>query len=81
MPAPDGAEIVDTVLPGLIDGHVHLAFDASADPVATLDTRDDAAAFAAMNVTGGYLVTDRMLEMFKARPRGVQRAGGRAGAR
>ena len=29
-----------------------------------------AAAFAAMNVTGGYLVTDRMLEMFKARPRG-----------
>ena len=40
-----------------------------------------AAAFAAMNVTGGYLVTDRMLEMFKARPRGVQRAGGRAGAR
>ena len=24
-----------------------------------------AAAFAAMNVTGGYLVTDRMLEMFK----------------
>jgi len=27
-----------------------------------------AAAFAAMNVTGGYLVTDRMLEMFKARP-------------
>jgi H+-translocating NAD(P) transhydrogenase subunit alpha len=30
-----------------------------------------AAAFAAMNVTGGYLVTDRMLEMFKARPREV----------
>jgi len=28
-----------------------------------------AAVFAAMNVTGGYLVTDRMLEMFKARPR------------
>ena len=27
------------------------------------------AVFAAMNVTGGYLVTDRMLEMFKARPR------------
>jgi len=32
-----------------------------------------AAAFAAMNVTGGYLVTDRMLEMFKARPRDVGR--------
>ena len=30
-----------------------------------------AAAFAAMNVTGGYLVTDRMLEMFKARPKAV----------
>jgi NAD(P) transhydrogenase subunit alpha len=26
-----------------------------------------AAAFAAMNVIGGYVVTDRMLEMFKAR--------------
>ena len=32
-----------------------------------------AAVFAAMNVTGGYLVTDRMLEMFKARPRGARR--------
>jgi H+-translocating NAD(P) transhydrogenase subunit alpha len=32
-----------------------------------------AAAFAAMNVTGGYLVTDRMLEMFKARPREVRK--------
>jgi NAD(P) transhydrogenase subunit alpha len=32
-----------------------------------------AAAFAAMNVTGGYLVTDRMLEMFKARPREPKR--------
>ena len=32
-----------------------------------------AAAFAAMNVTGGFLVTDRMLEMFKARPRDVRR--------
>ncbi|MFS0700416.1 NAD(P) transhydrogenase subunit alpha [Cellulomonas sp. 179-A 4D5 NHS] len=28
-----------------------------------------AAAFAAMNVVGGYVVTDRMLEMFRARPR------------
>ena len=27
-----------------------------------------AAAFAAMNVVGGYLVTDRMLKMFRARP-------------
>lgn len=28
-----------------------------------------AAAFAAMNVVGGYVVTDRMLEMFRARRR------------
>jgi NAD(P) transhydrogenase subunit alpha len=28
-----------------------------------------AAAFAAMNVVGGYIVTDRMLAMFRARPR------------
>jgi NAD(P) transhydrogenase subunit alpha len=28
-----------------------------------------AAVFAAMNVVGGYVVTDRMLEMFKARKR------------
>ena len=27
-----------------------------------------AAAFAAMNVVGGYVVTDRMLDMFRARP-------------
>lgn len=31
-----------------------------------------AAAFAAMNVVGGYVVTDRMLEMFKARPAPVK---------
>ena len=28
-----------------------------------------AAAFAAMNVVGGYVVTDRMLEMFRAHPK------------
>jgi len=27
-----------------------------------------AAAFAAMNVVGGYVVTDRMLQMFRPRP-------------
>ncbi len=32
-----------------------------------------AVAFAAMNVVGGYAVTDRMLEMFKARPVSARR--------
>jgi imidazolonepropionase-like amidohydrolase len=31
-----------TLLPGLIDVHQHLAFDASADPVVRLDADDDA---------------------------------------
>ncbi len=53
-PPPEGATVVDlpgaTIMPGLIDSHVHLAFDASDDPVATLARRDDAAALAAMAV-------------------------------
>jgi imidazolonepropionase-like amidohydrolase len=52
VPVPDSATVVDltgaTLLPGLVDGHVHLIFDASDDPVAALAGRDDAAAFAAM---------------------------------
>src|SRR6266702_4284029 len=43
---PQGAEVVDfgpdaCLLPGLIDAHVHLAFDASADVVASLAACDD----------------------------------------
>jgi NAD(P) transhydrogenase subunit alpha len=36
-----------------------------------------AAAFAAMNVVGGYVVTDRMLGMFKARPKADDAKGGK----
>ncbi|MEV0901899.1 amidohydrolase family protein [Actinoplanes sp. NPDC049802] len=53
---PPGAEVVDlpgtTLLPGLIDTHVHLAFDAGPDPVAALARRDDDAALAAMRAAG-----------------------------
>jgi imidazolonepropionase-like amidohydrolase len=49
---PEGANVVHlpgaTILPGLVDSHVHLAFDASDDPVGHLTRRDDAAAFVAM---------------------------------
>ncbi|MDR0945446.1 MAG: NAD(P) transhydrogenase subunit alpha [Bifidobacteriaceae bacterium] len=34
-----------------------------------------AAAFGAANVVGGYVVTDRMLEMFKKRPEPAKAAG------
>ncbi|MEU6174515.1 amidohydrolase family protein [Streptantibioticus parmotrematis] len=37
-----------TVLPGLIDAHVHLAFDASADPVGALRDADDETVFKGM---------------------------------
>jgi imidazolonepropionase-like amidohydrolase len=50
--APQDAEVVElpgaTLLPGLVDTHVHLAFDASADAVVTLAARDDKAATEAM---------------------------------
>ncbi len=43
----ESADVVDlgnvTLLPGLIDVHQHLAFDASPDPVAQLQADDDAA--------------------------------------
>jgi imidazolonepropionase-like amidohydrolase len=49
---PADAEVVDlpgaTILPGLVDSHVHLAFDSSGDPVGHLVERDDAEAFVTM---------------------------------
>ena len=54
--APDGAAVVDlagaTLLPGLIDTHVHLAFDASTDPVGRLAGRRDGAVIQAMTQAG-----------------------------
>ncbi|GEL20013.1 amidohydrolase family protein [Pseudonocardia asaccharolytica] len=53
--APPDAELVGlpgaTLLPGLVDTHVHLVFDAGPDPVAALAGRDDKAALAAMSGT------------------------------
>jgi NAD(P) transhydrogenase subunit alpha len=39
-----------------------------------------AATFAAMNVVGGYVVTDRMLEMFRGRPAAIHPAPTPAGS-
>src|SRR5262245_30506083 len=53
---PAKAEVVElagaTLVPGLIDTHVHLAFDAGPTPVASLAERDDDAVLAAMAAAG-----------------------------
>jgi imidazolonepropionase-like amidohydrolase len=44
-PVPDGASVIDlpglTLMPGLIDSHVHLCFDATGDPIGHLAQADD----------------------------------------
>jgi imidazolonepropionase-like amidohydrolase len=54
--APDGADVVDlggaALLPGLVDTHVHLAFDASVDPVGALAGRSGDEALEAMTRAG-----------------------------
>jgi H+-translocating NAD(P) transhydrogenase subunit alpha len=57
-----------------------MAIAASADNPLSLVLSFIAIVFAAMNVVGGYLVTDRMLQMFRPR-RSPAAAGGQPGER
>jgi imidazolonepropionase-like amidohydrolase len=54
--APENADVTDlggvTLLPGLVDAHVHLAFDASPDPVGQLAARSDDETVEAMTKAG-----------------------------
>jgi imidazolonepropionase-like amidohydrolase len=54
LPAPAHADVTDlggaTLLPGLVDSHTHLAFDASPDPVGALAGRSDDETLDAMTI-------------------------------
>ncbi|GAA4193534.1 amidohydrolase family protein [Streptosporangium oxazolinicum] len=55
---PDGVGLVDLgadafLMPGLIDPHVHLGFDAGSDPVTAFTTADDAELLARMRTAAG----------------------------
>ena len=58
-----------------IIGAITLAGQAGASPL-TLILAGLALACAAINVVGGYLVTDRMLEMFKKKAKAIEDEGG-----
>ena len=55
-PAPTDVELIElgeaTLVPGLVDTHVHLAFDASADPATSLAGRSDEEALVSMRRAG-----------------------------
>ncbi len=76
---PAGAEVVDlpgaTLLPGLIDTHVHLAFDASTDPVSRLAERSDEEAIAAMTVAAGVALRGGVTTMRDLGDRGYLSLG------
>ncbi|WP_433223458.1 amidohydrolase family protein [Microtetraspora malaysiensis] len=59
-PADEAAAVVDlgrrVLLPGLMDAHVHLAFDAGNDPVASMLARDEQAQLDGMRLSARQLV-------------------------
>ncbi|WP_216216966.1 amidohydrolase family protein [Amycolatopsis aidingensis] len=61
-----------TLLPGLIDGHVHLSFDAGADPVGNLLATDEAELLTGMATRAGQLLASGVTT--------VRDLGDRAGA-
>ena len=69
-PMMSGANSIHGVI---LVGAVLLA--SKADNTATYILAFFAAAFAAMNVVGGYVVTDRMLGMFRAKPVAEKKEG------
>ncbi|WP_440098815.1 amidohydrolase family protein [Streptosporangium sp. H16] len=55
---PDGVDLIDLgtdtfLMPGLVDPHVHLGFDAGPDPVTAFTTADDAELLARMRTAAG----------------------------